>query len=478
MFAAIVATTGIAQAQPSITLGEGTVLTKRLVADNIGHPATLVYDADGSLWMTDRGTGRVLRIDPGTGIATTVLEIPLTSRPDEPTVKGGVFGLALHPQFATGERWVFISTTTADDRLVVDRYWFSGDKLVNGRTIFSASSVPHTLGLTLEALNDGTLLVSVASFDTQESKRLDKVNGKIIRMTFDGLAVPSNPLYDAAAPASARSYIYTYGHRNPLGITQIPSGHATLAGSVFATECGPMSFDEINRLEPGMNYGYMNVAGYCNGTSYGFACPLATMNQAPSGLVYYHSDAIPEWKGDLLMGTLRGNGMVVADLTDDGHVSNIDPERTLDDVMELDADHLVDCSLGGERSRVIDLAVSPDGRIYAALYEGGDARRGRIVALENPAVHQPLSVDDGLTAGIDMRYGPNPVGDLLTVSLDAPCSSAWTATVVDLEGRAIISSTYSAQTTTVTLNTGGLSAGAYLLVVRDAHRTRSAAFVR
>ncbi len=475
--AALLSLSAIVSAQ-TLTLEQGTVLTRRVVSDNVGYPAALALDPTGALWLTDRVTGRVLRIDPTTGAASTVLEIPLTSRPDVPGVTGGVFGLAIHPRFAEGEKYVFVSTTMADDRLVVERYWYSGDKLSNPHQVFEAVGVPHTLGLALEVLHDGTLLISVASFDTFDPIRLDNVNGKIIRVDMDGNAVASNPFYDASKPTAPISYVYSYGHRNPLGIVQVPQDHPTLAGAVYSTECGPFSFDEINRIDRGNNYGWLHTAGYCSGDMQGYTCPLATLNQAPAGLAYYGSTAIPEWKNSVLVGTLRGNGMVVAHIDDHGRITNVDPERPTDDVLDVSNGGMVDLGINGNRPRVIDVAVSADGRVYAALYEGGNVRRGEVIALENPVVHSPLSVTADTETGSEIHVSPLPVGDVLTVSLREPYTQRWTASIVDLNGRVLTTATYSAATTRVTLPTASLAPGAYLLVVRQPSGVRTAPFIR
>jgi hypothetical protein len=203
------------------------------------------------------------------------------------------------------------------------------------------------------------------------------------------------------------------------------------------------------------------------------------MNQAPSGMAYYSSSAIPEWTNTLLLGTLRGRGMVVAELNNNGSISNIDAERPADDVMELSSDQLIDLSLNGESEKVIDVTVASDGRVYVALFESSDAWKGRIVALENLAVHGPLSVDgDELTSSSGFRFGPNPVNDVINVSLDHPFTSAWTATIVDLNGATVSSAQFTSSTTQISLSTADLASGAYMLVVKDATQTLTTTFIR
>lgn len=466
-------------AQRSITLPQGTQLNMRLVADNVGYPSCMTQEDGGALWLTDRSTGKILRIVPSTGEITMVLQIDLTVSPTDPAVRGGVFGIALHPQFSNGSPIVFVSSTRVGDTLVIERYRFDGQRLVEPMLIFSTPGVPVSQGLTLETLADNTLLVSVGSFDNLDPNRMENVNGKLIRMSFEGNTLPSNPLFSETFPKSAQSYIYSAGHRNPLGIVQVPAYSSVLAGTIYSTEMGPLSFDEINRIEPGANYGWLNIAGYCTSADGGLKCPLATMNQAPSGVAYYGSSAIPEWTNSLLIGTLRGRGLVVAKLDDAGKVTNIDATKASDDVMTYDEGQLVDLSLEGEIERIMDVTVTRDGRVFAALYESGDAKRGRIVSLENPAVHGPLSVDgEGYEVRTGFSFGPNPAKNELKVRLNEPSTTSWTVTITDINGKAVSSSTQPSSSTEVVIPTVSLASGVYIIVIQNGASTMSSTFSR
>lgn len=191
-------------AQRSITLPQGTQLNMRLVADNVGYPSCMTQEDGGALWLTDRSTGKILRIVPSTGEITMVLQIDLTVSPTDPAVRGGVFGIALHPQFSNGSPIVFVSSTRVGDTLVIERYRFDGQRLVEPMLIFSTPGVPVSQGLTLETLADNTLLVSVGSFDNLDPNRMENVNGKLIRMSFEGNTLPSNPLFSETFPKSAQ----------------------------------------------------------------------------------------------------------------------------------------------------------------------------------------------------------------------------------------------------------------------------------
>ncbi|MBK6292234.1 MAG: PQQ-dependent sugar dehydrogenase [Ignavibacteria bacterium] len=466
-------------AQRTITLPKGTELNLRLLADNVGYPASMTQGNDGYLWLTDRVSGNVLRVHPITGVTTTVLTVDISVSPSDPNVRGGLYGIALHPSFTTGTPIVFVTSTRVGDTLVVERYRFDGEKLIEPRRIFATGGVPLSQGLTLETLADNTLLVSVGSYDNLDPNKMENVNGKVIRMTFEGEAVPSNPHFSETFPKSAGSYIYTSGHRNPLGLVQVPPTSSVNAGVIYSTEMGPLSFDEVNRLEAGSNYGWLNIAGYCTSAPQGMKCPLATMNQAPSGMAYYGSNAIPDWTNSLLIGTLRGRGLVVANLNEGGLVTNIDATRPSDDVMTLDEGQLIDLSLEGETERIMDVTVAQDGRVYAALYESGDAKRGRIVVLENPAVHNPTSVEGSdLAVSAGFSYGPNPARNELRIRLDEASPSQWTVSVVDIKGRTMYSVEVASSATEVLIPTASLASGVYMLVIKNESSTKTATFSR
>lgn len=185
--------------------------------------------------------------------------------------------------------------------------------------------------------------------------------GSIVRLTLDGEPAPGNPLADEGG---ASAEIWSWGHRNPLGIQFAPDG------TLWSSEMGPEGGDELNVIEAGENYGWPEVS---NGSDYGggdipdhadgdgFAAPEAfwTPSISPGSLLVYSGDLFPDWTGDAFLGALSGEALVRVDL--DG------ADAGEDQVFEM-----------GERIREVE--QGPDGAIYLLEDEGA----GRLLRLSPP----------------------------------------------------------------------------------------------
>lgn len=452
-------------AQQSIELSKGTTVNFRTVTASVDNPWQLAVEPGGYLWCTDRDNGHVVRIHPGLGWTDVVLDVSLTSRTDDPAIAGGLYGIAIHPQFDAGMPYVFITYTTADDRLVVARYTYNGQKLVDGRKLLTVDDVPHTMGQTLTVLADNTLLVSVASFDTPAPTELSKFNGKLVRLNLDGTAPTNNPWYNWQNPSSVESFIYTLGHRNVSGIAQLPATHPTSPGAIYAVESGPIANDEINLIQPGSDYGWRKISGYCEQDKTSLQCPLSTYFQAPTQVAYYNSRAIPEWRNSLLVGTTYGNGLMVASLNSSGLIDNSDPSKSAENTMVLDDDHLIPFVKDAFPERLRSVVSSFDGRVYVIASTYDKTWSSRIVALENPAAHTPLAVNEDVRVGNGFSFGPNPAKEVVTVQLNTAPSSVWTLELIDVMGRRIEMQQHERYETSATVQSDRLAAGAYQLVI-------------
>ncbi|MFQ5858079.1 MAG: PQQ-dependent sugar dehydrogenase, partial [Anaerolineae bacterium] len=176
---------------------------------------------------------------------------------------------------------------------------------------------------------------------------LDMLPGKILRLNRDGSAPEDNPFYTTAE--ASRSMIYAYGLRNSFDFTFDP-----FSGSMFATENGPECNDELNLIEAGNNYGWP-LTEPCEPHPAGTVAPLRTYTPpiAPTGIVVYAGDLIPEWQGDLffcdyLTGTLRR-----AELNE--------ARNAITSVAKIDIP---------QRCQ-IDAEVGPDGALYFTSWNGG-----------------------------------------------------------------------------------------------------------
>ncbi len=143
---------------------------------------------------------------------------------------------------------------------------------------------------------DGKLYATTgdASSNPEIAQDLNSLGGKILRMNLDGTIPEDNPL--------PQSYVYSYGHRNPQGLTWLADE------TMYASEHGPAANDELNQIIAGHNYGWPIIEG--NEEKAGMETPLFTSGSettwAPSGIVNYN--------GKLYAATLRGNAIREFDL--------------------------------------------------------------------------------------------------------------------------------------------------------------------
>ncbi len=140
------------------------------------------------------------------------------------------------------------------------------------------------------------------------AQSLDQHHGKVLRLTLQGKPAPGNPFI---GQEKALPEIYSFGHRNPQGITLDP-----VTGEIYSGEFGPRGGDEINIIRPGLNYGWPEVTkgreywgpkiGVEGGVQ-GMEDPLFnfTPSLSFSGINFYNGDLLPAWKGNLFLACLK-----------------------------------------------------------------------------------------------------------------------------------------------------------------------------
>jgi glucose/arabinose dehydrogenase len=211
-------------------------------------PTNLAFAPDGSLFFTEKETGRVRIVRDG-----ELLDRPFVQLDVLPDAERGLLGIAIDPAFAT-QPWVYLYLSdAADGRNRVVRVRADGDRAAGAPEalidLLPADTGYHNGGELLFA-PDGALLVAVGeTHDPARAQDPDDLGGKILRLAPDGSPLPDDPL-GADDPA------FTLGHRNSFGLCVDPE-HGTL----WETENGPEVDDEINRLVPGGNYGWPEVTG-------------------------------------------------------------------------------------------------------------------------------------------------------------------------------------------------------------------------
>jgi glucose/arabinose dehydrogenase len=304
-----------------------TVSSVKDVATGLDVPWGLARLPDGSHLVSLRDDARIVHVSTD----GTVTPVPATG-PDgrvpgvHPDGEGGLLGIALAPRDAGT---VYAYLTAADDNRVV-RMSYSGGRL--GQPQVVVSRIPKSgihNGGRLAFGPDGMLYVTTGDgSDGHNAQDHTSLGGKILRVTPDGRPAPGNP--------DPRSPVWTSGHRNVQGIGWDDQGR------MFASEFGQNTWDELNRIEPGHNYGWPDVEGMGSSTDVqrGFTNPLVvwrTDEASPSGL------AVGD--GAVWLAALRGERLWRVPVRADGSVGT--PQSLLQ----------------GRLGRLRSVEVQPDGSL-------------------------------------------------------------------------------------------------------------------
>ena len=340
------------------------------VVRGLANAWALAFMPDGRMLVTEK-PGRLRIVAKDGALGEPLAGLPAVDN----TGQCGLLDVAVDPKFAENRLiyWTFAEAGAGGNSTAVARGKLgTDDKLSEVRTIFvqqpKVASRLHC-GSRIAFARDDTLLVGLGDrFERKDDAQLPANHlGKIVRIDRDGKVPADNPFAGPNARAGTAPEVFSLGHRNIQGLAVHPA-----TGELWETEHGPQGGDEINVAEPGKNYGWPVMTygrNYGSGTRIGdegpkagFEAPLKwflPLSVAPSGLAFVTSDRYPGWKGNLMMGTLRGQALIR--LTLDGR-KVVGEERLLETLAV----------------RIRDVRQGPDGWLYIVT-DGGD---GRVIRLE------------------------------------------------------------------------------------------------
>lgn len=253
---------------------KGSVKVVSTLAEDLESPWGAAVMPGGDLLVTSRDEGTITRVDAESGEKTEIGSVPGVA----PGGEGGLLGLAISPSFAS-DRQVYVYFTTASDnriaRLLYDEQKPAGQQLGAPDTVLRGipKGVIHNGGRIAFGPDKMLYAGTGETGETGLAQDKESLGGKILRMTPDGRPVHGNP--------EADSVVYSYGHRNVQGLAWDSEKR------LWAAEFGQNTWDELNLIEPGKNYGWPEVEG--KGGRPGFVDPVAqwrTTEASPSGIAY------------------------------------------------------------------------------------------------------------------------------------------------------------------------------------------------
>lgn len=326
--------------------------TTELVVPELNTPWGMAFLPDNSLLITEK-SGELIHFK--NGIKTLIQGLP------EVYVRGqgGLMGIKLHPNYETNG-WIYFAYASAEGEgeggnTAIMRAKLQDNTLVEKQLLYKAtpnSKRGQHFGSRIEFDNDGYLYFSIGERGDHDVNPQDITRdcGKIYRLHDDGRIPTDNPFFNTE---NAKKAIFSYGHRNPQGLIKNPA-----TGDLWEHEHGPQGGDEINIVQKGKNFGWPVISygiNY-NGTTLTEFTKKEGMEQplfywipsiAPSGMTFVTSDIYPDWKGNLLVGSLKFEYLERL-VFENGKV--VKREKLLEKI-----------------GRVRDVVQAPDGYIYVAV---------------------------------------------------------------------------------------------------------------
>ncbi len=324
------------------------------MAGGLDEPWSIGFLPDGSFLVTERG-GRMTLYAAAGGAGRSVGGLPRVW--DEG--QGGLLDVMIPRDFATSRRlWLTFATSadgaTGGTAIATARLSPDASRLQDLRTVYSAPPTTGGVhfGARLVEATDGSIFATFGERGLgMPAQDPSLPMGKVIHLTATGDPVQTRDGWLAG--------VHSLGHRNPQGAAL--DGQGTL----WTVEHGAQGGDELNRIEPGRNYGWpvITYGKDYDDSPIGIGTQAPGMEQpvhywdpsiAPSGLMVYQGAMFPEWQGDVFIGSLK------FDL-----ISRLDP----------DAAYAEERLQNPQTGRVRDIRQGPDGAIWFLSVNDGAAYR-------------------------------------------------------------------------------------------------------
>jgi glucose/arabinose dehydrogenase/PKD repeat protein len=383
-----------AQAAPPAPFQRSTYVT------GLDNPTSMEFAPDGRLFICEQN-GKVRVVKNG-----TLLTTPFYTLPAKMDDERGLLGIAFDPSFATN-RSVYVFYTV--DLLTVNRVsrlTASGtnpDVAVAGSETTILDNIPsigdwHNGGATHFGQDGKIYIATGEGHDSANSQDKSTLAGKVLRINKDGTVPSDNPF---VGQSGARGEVWAMGFRNPFTFAVDPGSNR-----IYVNDVGQSSWEEVNDLTKGSNYGWPTCEGNCTDSRY--KNPLYTYDhgtgQAITGAAFYRGSAFPAaYQGNFFFGDYVA-----------GFIKRIDANNAVS---------MFDPSVPD----LVDLKVSPDGGLYAlSIGTIGQALAGKVFRITYPtstntvpvalAAATPLTGTAPLAVSFSGTGSTDADGDPLTYS--------------------------------------------------------------
>ncbi|HET6379666.1 MAG TPA: PQQ-dependent sugar dehydrogenase [candidate division Zixibacteria bacterium] len=388
-------------------------MTPTVVQDGLVHPWDVAFTPDGHLLVTER-PGRVRIYASGAAGAPLLRTITIPNVRAEG--EAGLMGIAVDVGFAAN-RFVYVCASRSVGgawtnqvlryRVAADLSWTDGRVLLTGMR----ANVIHN-GCALEMDRFGRLWITMGDAnDALLAQNPSSLNGKVLRIHRDGSIPSDNPIMEGA---SARTAVFSMGHRNPQGIAFQPG-----TDRVYTAEHGPDRDDEINRIQAGGNYGWPCYTGagvprlahpVC-GPASEYLTPAWTSGVptiATSGLAFADGSPWADWDGHLFVAQLKEADLRRFIMSGDGATAT-----------------QVAVHFNGSWGRLRAAARGPAGQLYLTTSNGSNDRVIR-VAVTTPLVDRWAGADRYGTAAVVSQRTTSPGVGVVYVATGADFADALT----------------------------------------------------
>lgn len=340
----------------------------KVLAEGLNRPWGIANLPDGRLLITEKeGT---LRIATQTGeLSGAITGLPAVNSNGQ----GGLLGITTDPDFANNRMvyWTFSQDTPEGTLTAVAKGRLADDEktVENAQVIYQATPAHKSnLHYGSRILFDKTGNIFVSTGERSDivtrplAQDLNAALGKVLRITPEGKPAPGNPF---EGRNDARAEIYSYGHRNVQGLAFHP-----VTGDLWEGEFGPRGGDEVNRIQPGKNYGWPTITYGIEYNGNKIGDPIQQqegMEQpvyywdpvlSPSGMTFFAGTSIPEWENNLFVAGLSSVHIARLVIKDNKVVGE---ERLLED----------------QAQRFRDVHQGKDGALYAVTDGGRLYRVGK-----------------------------------------------------------------------------------------------------